>query len=342
MKEETKKQIYQYLQKYLNQKQEQDCIDYYELCDLNENMTIEQLQKEIEQKGLTKLFHPDQESYLDREFQGAFRECSSKIGDMKNIFSDQKSKNRYDKALKEEKASKEESKRRHKEESEEQKVNKENTASRYQEKGDTPITSEEKKYLERAIETTIYKFGFYQGYMALQKALRGDFSMVTNENHSRDFLKQVGMKKIRKIIETEETDIMERNPNNMVMDYYSKIINKRGLQEKAEVFYNACLQTALKYDLNGNHQTDGAINAYMSSLDMNHFTNQNVDKQELCKFSPLDVQMLMCVKMHHFGKEKSNYLFSNFSQQDVGEQIVAFSGEIKKEARNIANQRKAM
>lgn len=335
MKEETKKQIYQYLQKYLNQKQEHsEYIDYYELCNLNENMTIEQLQKEIKQKELTKLFHPDQEGYLDDEFQGVFRECSNKIGDMKNIFSNQQSKDRYDKELKEQKAINEELEKR--------RASKENTTNWYQKKDDISITMEEKRYLERAIETTIYKFGFYQGYIALQKTLSDDFSMVTKENHARDLLKQVGTEKIRKIIEAEETDIMERNPNNVVMDYYCKIINKSGLQEKAEVFYNACLQTALKYDLNGNCQTDRAISSYIEDLNMNGFTNQNVDKQELCKLSPQDFQLLMCVKMHSLGKENPNYLFSNFSQQDREEQIKVFSETIKKEARNIANQRKAM
>lgn len=343
MKEETKRQIYQYLKKYVNQKQEHsDYIDYYELCNLDESMSVEKLQKEIKKKKLEKLFHPDQEAYLDSEFQSVFRECSNKIKDMINVFSEQNSKDRYDKELKEQKASNEELKRRYEEDLERQKTSSENTTYGYQKKGDIPITMEDKKYLERAIETTIYKFGFYHGYIALQKTLRDDFSMITNENHGRDLLKQVGVQKIRKIIETEETDIMESNPNNMVMNYYSKIINKSGLKEKAEVFYNACLQTALKYDLeNDPKQTEDAIFLYISCLDMGAFTNKNVDKQELAKLSPQDVQTLIRVKMHNLGKENTDYLFSNFTKNNEVKQVKLFARQIQKEAQNIADQRKS-
>lgn len=341
MNEETKKQIYQYLKNYMSQKQEHsDYIDYYELCNLDESMSIEQIQKKINQKEFLKLFHSDQENYLDREFQSVFRECSNTIGNMQSTFSNQISKAYYDKELKEKKARNEELKRRYEKDLEKQKTRKKNTV---QEKDDIPITMEEKKYLERAVETTIYKFGFYHGYMALQMALRNDFSKITNENHGRDLLKQVGVQKIRKIIEAEETNIMESNPNNMVMSFYSKIINKSGLQEKADVFYNACLQTALKYDLENNaQQTEGAIFKYISCLNMDRFTNQNVDKLELAKLSPQDVQTLIWIKMHNLGKEKSDYLFSNFTKDDQAEQVKLFAKQIQKEAKNIASQRKAM
>lgn len=343
MNGKTKGQIYQYLQKYLNQKQEHsDYIDYYELCNLNEGMSIEQLQKEMKQKKLVKLFHPDQESYLDPEFQGAFRECSSKIEDMKNIFSDQSLKARYDKELQEKKSNNEELKRHYEEELERQQTSRERNTNDYKRQNDMLITTEERKHVERAVETTIYKFGFYHGYIALQKALRGDFSMVTNENHGRDLLKQVGVQKIRKIIEAA-ADIMESNPNNMVMDYYCKVINKSGLQEKAEVFYNACFQTSLKYDLgNDVHQTEGAISRYIETLDMNAFTSQNVDKLEFAKLSPQDVKMLICAKMHSLGKTNPDYLFTNFAQNNSVQQVKLFASEIQKEARKAADQRKAM
>lgn len=175
MKEQTKTEIYQYLQNYLNQKIEHsDYVDYYEWFQLNESMTLKQIEKEIKKKRLEKLFHPDQQSYLDSEFQRVFKECSNEIKEMKNVFSNQESKARYDQKLKIQKG---------------------------QEKIDDSITLKEKKYVERAVETTTYKYGFYQGYMAFLMTLQDGFSMITNENHARDLLKQVGTRKIRKIIE---------------------------------------------------------------------------------------------------------------------------------------------
>lgn len=137
-------------------------------------MTLKQIEKEIKKKRLEKLFHPDQQSYLDSEFQRVFKECSNEIKEMKNVFSNQESKARYDQKLKIQKG---------------------------QEKIDDSITLKEKKYVERAVETTTYKYGFYQGYMAFLMTLQDGFSMITNENHARDLLKQVGTRKIRKIIE---------------------------------------------------------------------------------------------------------------------------------------------
>lgn len=166
--------------------------------------------------------------------------------------------------------------------------------------------------------------------------------MITKENNSKELLKQVGVEKIQKIIKMEETDIMESDFNNMFMDYYSKIINKSGLQERKNVFYNACLQTALKYDLgNNNPQTENAVFMYMETLSMDGFTHQNVDKSELAKLSPQDVQILIGVKMHNLEKEKNNssYLYSNFSQNNKVNQVKWFAKEVQNEARKIASQR---
>lgn len=325
MKEEEKKQVYLYLQNYIYQKQKyDDYIDYYELCNLDEHMTIEQLQQQIKQKKLTKLFHPDQERTLDSEFQTIFRECSQQIQDMKNIFSSESLKYRYDSLLKQ------------------QKGNQKDT-SNINDTQKLSFTKEEENHLERAIETTIYKYGFYQGYIALQKAARDDFSSVTKDNNSRELLKQMGSKKIKDIIKANRVDIMETKSNNIVMDYYNKIINKSGLKEKAEVFYNACLETAKKYDLHADlYQTDYAISYYIEDLNMDYFTNKNVDKQELCKLSPKDIQILISAKMHTLSKENKEYLFSDFSKKSSEEQIRLFSKEIKKEARKIDQQKKAV
>ena len=93
---------------------------------------------------------------------------------------------------------------------------------------------------------------------------------------------------------------------------------------------------------NDDHQTEGAIFKYIATLNMDAFTNQNVDKLELAKLSPLDVQMLICIKMHQLGKENSNFLFSNFIQNNKVEQVKLFASEIQKEAKKVASQRKTM
>ena len=232
MKEEEKQQVYQYLQNYIHQKQEHgNYIDYYELCNLNEKMTIEQLKSEMKKKKLVKLFHPDQESILDPDFQEIFKECVQEIQDMQYVFSDERLKNRYDNELtKQKEINKNVSNRTVDEKAEEKSIS---------------FTKEEENYLERAIETTIYKYGFYQGYIALQKAVRNDFSSVTNDNHSRKLLKEMGVQKIRNIIESKRRDIMDTSSNNMVMNYYSSMIDKTGLKEKADIFYNACFENMI-------------------------------------------------------------------------------------------------
>lgn len=343
MKEEEKKQVYQYLKNYIDQKEKHsNYIDYYELCDLSSNMSIEELQAAIKEKKLVKLFHPDQEGKFEDDLKLVFRECSDKVKDMVHVvFADDNHKIQYDNMLVQEKNSREESSFVYEEKQEEN--SKEESSFVYEEKQEKPFTIQDENILERAIETTIYKYGFYQGYIALQKSARNDFSYVTKDNSSRELLSQVGSKKIKEIIKSNRLDIMETKSNSIVMDYYCKLISKSGLREKANVFYNACLETAKKYDLKSDrYQTDYAISYYINDLNMDYFTNKNVDKNELCKMPPQDIKILMSAKIHTLGRKNPDYLFSNFSKKSSEEQIRLFAKEIKTEAKNIEQQRKTI
>ena len=179
MSEKTKKEIYEYLRKYVHQQQEHsDYIDYYELYDINPNLKVDAIRKEMKQKE--KYLHPDQIAFVDEEFKNTFRECSNLFIKAKGVFSSAREKENYDYKLK-------------------QKKDKTNNVEKFD--------GIDSKKLESAIETTIYKYGFYQGYMALQNAARNEFSYITSENGARKKAQELGGNKIKEIIYQNKIEI---------------------------------------------------------------------------------------------------------------------------------------
>lgn len=310
MSEKTKKEIYEYLQKYIHQKQEHsDYIDYYELYDIDPNLKVDAIRKEMKQKE--KYLHPDQIAFVDEEFKNTFRECSNLFIKAKGVFSSEREKENYDHKLKEKK---------------DKTNNEENNAEKF--------GGMDSKKLESAIETTIYKYGFYQGYMALQNAARNEFSYITSENGARKKAQELGGNKIKEIIYQNRKNIMENNTDNLTMDYFCNLIEKRGLYEKASSFYDACYQTVRKYDLlrNDDH-TVYAIDLYMKTGEATGFTNRNGvrDNFKNNNLHPLDINILMCAKLHKYGDEDPKYLFSNTFRISDEEKAKLFIPKIKEE-----------
>lgn len=324
MNNKTKMEIYAYLKKYINQKNEHsDYIDYYDLYGLDSSLSVDQIQSLLKEKKLRKLFHPDQIAYLDDDFKEVFKINVDEVIEVENVFSSESSKLKYDNLL--------------------DKKKKEQQRDDYTSNKDSVFTIQDEKDLERTIETTIYKYGFYQGYCALKRALKNDFSCITSDNNARNLAINLGSSKIKDILLSKKSDVMENDFDNVIMDYYSKLINKSGLKDQADIFYNACNETVIKYDILTNvPQLDFAVSRFIETGKKDGFTKQNSSREllESSNIQQKDAHVLMCAKMHSISKENSDYKCSNFTSKKLDEQINLFASEVKKEAKKIVNSQK--
>lgn len=318
MKQEDKVNLYGYLRNYIIQmNKHDDYINYYELFGLDRNLSISELKRQIKEKKIQKLFHPDQEMYIEDFFKPFFQEGYGFVPDMIQIFSDEEKKVQYDNML-DEKIS----------------VNK-----------DEQVEIDEKEALEEAIVTTIKKYGLNNGYLALQYSLKGDFSRVTRDNGNRYILGSIGKDKIMEIVNGEEENVMEENKDNIVADYLNKITNKSlVIKEKIDSFYNVCMETIKEKDMYPtSFDLDNAIYAYIEEGYPDLFSNGNNARDEFLNNNIYseDVIVLMNLKIHSsLGKDDSIYLFSNMIRKPIEEQCKVFSSIMKKEVEKQQNQTK--
>ena len=319
MSDETKREIYEYLQRYIHQQQDHsNYIDYYDLYGIKKEMSLDEIKKEFRKKE--KYLNPDQISFIDEEFKYVFKKCSDEFIKAKNVFSDEQKKKQYDHNLETEKI----------------KIDNVNINKSY-------FKDDDAKILESAIETTIYKYGFYQGYTALQNAVRNDFSYIVRDNGARGKAQGLGSNRIKEIIYENRKDVMENKEDNLVMDYFSNLIEKSGLCEKADSFYDMCTSTIQKYDLTRNsNQTATAIKIYLGQGETQYFTNNNRLREvfEENNFSSSDIDLLMCVKLHKYGHDDPRCLFSNTAKMNKVERVDLFTSKLKEEAVKYNNTSK--
>lgn len=311
MSDKTRNDIYEYIQKYLHQKQKHDYIDYYELFGLNEETTIDEIQKELKIKKVRKLFHPDQIAYIESIFKDTFNECVSTVINAEKVFSSDLEKMKYDSQLAENK-----------------KLYK-----------NFEITTKEKNMLETAIITTVFEKGFYNGYKALKKAVNNDFSSITPENNSRKMAENLGSSLIKKILNSEKKDIMNTDMNDIIMDYYLKIIDKTGLKEKADTFYDICIETVENPNID-------AYNSIYESFQKQKLNILSRDKTlrknfKNLNFTKSDVSILMLSKLHSKSSNNEKYKFSNTITKKRSDITEMFVDQIKNEI-NQKNENKTI
>lgn len=320
MNNETIRQIHVYLKNYVEQKHDHpDYIDYYEMFDMDSSMSLDEIKKNLKDKKIRKLFHLDQAAYLDKEIVDVYMESIDEVTEMNSVFANERLKKQYDEKLN--------SRKQSKEKPQEEKIQ------------DEDLNWQETIILDNAIRNTIDKYGFYQGYMALQHALKNDFSLITNDNNFRTALSDIGTEKVREIVFSKRVDIMETDSNNIAMDYFSRIIEEKQYNFKRDCFSNMCMETAIKYDVKqGINQLGSAIDRFINENNPYGFTNNNGARDTFIRneIKPKDAWILMCSSMHRKGYDKPECLFSNYSKISLTRQIDMFSTDVKVTAKNVS------
>lgn len=81
-----------YLNRYRNSFHNEDIVDYYQIFELNKNMDVAQLNREIKDKKLKIFFHTDWKNYLAVPDQEDFLRLSRVVDSMIDEFRDEAAK----------------------------------------------------------------------------------------------------------------------------------------------------------------------------------------------------------------------------------------------------------
>lgn len=304
MEKEKQTRVYNYLKKYIDQKINHDgYINYYEMYNLDKDMSIEEINKKIESQELKTLFDEKNVDTIEPCLKPIFLETSKEVNNMIHFFSDEEVKKMYDYYL--------------------------------NSKTNDCIGLDDSQKLDIVVKTSIDKYGFYHGFASLQALIKYQrYDVITKENNDRNIVKQLSEDKINKVIYEKRSNIMDDNQDNMIMDYFSKFIKDGELKEKADTFYNACHNTVEKYDSNGINQLNYAVEGMINNSSAERFTNLKNSRDNLknSKLNCDDCYVLMLMKIHSKKNENESYAYSNIVGKSQKEKISLFSEIIKEES----------
>lgn len=312
MEKEKLMKTYNYLKKYIEQKiNHSDYIDYYKMYNIDQNMSINEINQELEKQEIKNLFQKNNVDSIDNFLKQAFLENSDEVNKMINTFSNENLKKFYDNFI--------------------------NSKVK-----DRTISDSQK--LDMIVQSSISRYGFYHGFASLQALIKyQNYDVITKQNNSRNLAKQLSAEKMNSVIYEKRKDIMDNNQDNIIMDYFSDFINKDNFKEKANVFYDACYNTAIKYDLNNaSEQLNYAVKGLIDNSSVERFTNYQNSRDSLknSKLNSDDCYVLMLAKIHGKRTENNKYSYSNIVSKSKEEKIALFSEIIKEEAKGIENSHK--
>ena len=279
-------------------------INFYELFEINKNMSLAEINRDIKNKRIRIIFHPDQVAFIPDEYKKTFQKISDSITDLIDVFSSEKNKEKYDSKLSKSTARKNETK-----------------------------TAQEIRDFENAIIITAQKHGWKHMIEAISKAIHNDFYGFTRNGNARNIVKSLGANKIKSIILDSsifELDNEYRiNEEQMIANYLSDMFfNNQILEKQALALQYAIEQTFNKY---GNLQVYKAINKYATIGDPYGITGDGNARNELrYHVRPQDVHdILIFINNRNRFVDPANY-YINSKDQSLEYQVGLYLNHITK------------
>lgn len=315
--QERLKQINHYINNYESNK-DSTVLNYYSIFELSESSDINLLMENIKNKKLKILFHPDLLAYIPEQNKQSFKVLSDAVTDMENIFSNSKSKLMYDENLK-----------------------KANSQKNDQQMQSTKNISDLDRLNSIAI-TNILKHGFKFNVEAFGMIVKqGNFNGITKTKSSRTKADILGRKKIETILNFfTPKNVDAQNIDAKVINYYSYLLHQcPELKEKLDVYINACVETASKYNFD---QVAYAINyVYQNYSDeeeidnlYNGFTNNNSSRRKIKELvNPNDVIILSRIYLNIYKNDKyqNAEIYKMSDEQIITEFIDTLEEEFSKQ-----------
>lgn len=367
MKEETIGKILAIVSKYVNNYQNSEIVDYYDLFGLDKSKTSDELSKSL--KKLYRLLHPDNCAYLPEFMQTYYNQLLEEFGYCQDTFSNMRKREEYDKKLNRVNNTKKNTANEQAYSNNYQSSNRNNEQSynRTKEQTYNRNTSQETNYTnnsqevtgqdiynvskamietvrQEGLDTTIYQMAL----ILMGKANWYDWTDRLNDDDVRLKLLSVGLEKYQKIVKTISMNTAKsleddfEKSKDCVINYFSYLYkSEHEFKELMYPFKNVCTETVSKYN---SAQLELAIYNYSTNNFTKYFTNRN-DARVLLEqnFNYKDALPFMNIYLNSF--KDINFIYgyeryANIPEKYVIEMFVNkfFEEEIIKKSRSQYNQ----
>lgn len=206
-------------------------IDFYQLFEIDKNMNLMEINKDIKNKRIRALFHLDQIGVVPEEYKGVFQKISNSIPDLVNAFSTRENRSKYDSNLTSSK-----------------------TLDEELEKKSIIITAKDKNNLEYSVIQTAIKYGWKHIVDAIVEFINNNSaSRFTRTGDARDIITQLGADKVREIVMSSSYNDIDNNVNltiqQVVANYISEMFQtNQFLRQQADAITAAIVNTMDKYN----------------------------------------------------------------------------------------------
>lgn len=258
MNNERLKEVIKILDRY----DESSVINYYELFGISKNLSIENINQKIKESKLQVLFHPDQIKFIPESYHSKYNHMIEEVVNFVNIFSNDKSREKYDDNLA-----------------------KSEVKTEYSDEDKTEDLEELK--LVQSLMLNAQKYGFDYTRKALSELLSSNYTQgFTRENDVRKMIESIDRNKLLSIVSQSSSKDEMVTSLQMSMNYLTDLMYKiPELKQQINFLDEACNATFGKYDANGySGQTYNALNKYCITNNVAGFTNVNNVRNNLKEY----------------------------------------------------------
>ena len=295
-------------------------IDFYQLFELDKEMNLMELKKDIKNKRIRVMFHPDQLGIVPDEYKATFQKICDSIPELDNVFYSKENRSKYDQELE---------------------AAKEKADETIQEEPETvEITSEDKSKLEQAIIQTANKYGWEHMVKSLVEVILNNNAVrFTRDGNARDMINELGQEKIRDIVLSASYNDIDANADlsaeQIAANYITEIFRtNQVLRTSADALTEALDQTATKYSWSHAYV---AMKNYVELDDPNWITGkENARKNLVTYVNPRDVRAMLMFINNGFRFNSPVNLYTNTKNQDIQYQlgIARFNEQWRKPQQN--------
>ena len=295
-------------------------IDFYQLFQIDRNMNLMEINKDIKNKRIRVMFHPDQIGVIPDEYKATFEKICNSIPDLVNVFSTRENRDKYDASL--------------------VKANSMESDETIMDKPE--VKAEDRQNFENAIIVTASKYGWKHIVNALSKVInKGQFNGFTRDNSARDIVEQIGPDVIKEIVlESSYTDVddyFRMNMEQVIANYISDLFkNNQIMARRVDALKNAIDQTMYKYNHN---QVYSAMTKYAQTGNADSVTSTNNARRDLTYFvKPDDVQEMLIFINNQDRREDTPSYYINAKDQNLNYQLGLYMMNLERKNRQTYEQ----
>lgn len=333
MNPERLNEVVKILSRYSDSK---ELVDYYQLLELDQNMTLEELQNQIKKRKIQVLFHPDQISFIPLEYQSKYLKMIEIIKDVINTFDSPKNKVAYDRKLQEQS-------RYDNNQNFTSYSNRDSSYQSYEDMNNKTQDLEALKFRE-AIVANAMKYGFEFTRTALRNLMiDNSVKGFTRDHNVRNIISSISKEKIISILsDASVEDVMQgkkMSTEELIMNYLTDLIfGYQQFRNQVLCLEQACLNTIYRYDLQGyKGQTYRALERFSSMGDVSAFTNTNNARNNLITsgIETRNIKFLMQCSLNSKRHENPNFAYQNLI--DSGLTLELYYDMVYQEAKSNTN-----